>query len=172
MITVGNGADTITALGGGNVITAGTGVGPAGPDTITVGSNATVTGNGLARGSVINSTGSNNTVVLNDNSRATINDEPTGSGLFLEMNGTASGHYNGKVTVTGFGNDLLNGRIDFDNINGANGASLDVGASFSNIFNVFANMTSDGHGGDLIKLQGGGSLDLAGTTSVSIGTFV
>ncbi len=170
-ITVGDGADTVTALGGGNSITAGNGSGPAGPDTITVGANATVTGTDLAAGTVINSVYSNNTVNLWDNSSATVNDEPTGSGLFLEMNGTAS-DYTGKVTVTGFGNDLLNGRIDFDNLNGANGASLDVGANPANLANVFANMTSDGHGGDLIKLAGGGSLDLAGTTSVSVHTFV
>jgi hypothetical protein len=158
-ITVGNGADSITALGGGNVIHAGAGVGPAGPDNITVGDNSMVFGSGLKAGSVIDSIGSHNDVSLSSNSSGTIKDEPTGNSLFAEFNGNVGGTYTGKVTITGFGNDLATGRIDFDNVKGGvNGAFLTSAA------NVFANSTSDGMGGTLIKLAGGGSLDLANST--------
>lgn len=170
VISVGNGYDKITALGDGNTIVAGNGLASAGADTIKVGSDATVIGNRLKAGSVIDSIGSSNEIKLFGSSSATILDEPTGSGLFLELDGTA-GKYTGNVTVKGFANDLLNGRIDFDGVNGANGASLDVGANPLNLFNVFANSASDGQGGVLIKLSGGGSLDLVGA-SVSGSTFV
>jgi len=117
---------------------------------------------------VITSVGSNNQVDLFDNSSATIHDQPTGSGLFLELNGiTPADTYTGKVTVTGFQNDLLNGRIDFDNVKGANGALLD-----GNLLNVIHNTTSDGHGGDVIHLAGGGSLDLTNSLGYTTHTFV
>jgi hypothetical protein len=166
-ITVGNGADSVTALGGGNVIHAGTGAGPNGPDTITVGDNSMVFGSGLAAGSVVDSIGSHNDVSLSNNSSGTIKDEPTGNGLFAEFNGIGlGGTYTGKVTITGFGNDLATGRIDFDNVRGGvNGALL------TNAANVFANSTSDGMGGTLIKLAGGGNVDLANSTFVG-STFV
>jgi hypothetical protein len=165
-ITVGSGTNTIQALGDGNVISAGAGI-----DKIAVGANATIVGDGLKFGSVIDLQGSNDSVELKHNASATVKDEPTGSGMFLEIDGTAN-KYLGHIAVQGFGNDLLNGRIDFDGVNGANGKSLDVGANPLNLINVFANMISDGHGGDLIKLQGGGWVDLAGTTAVSTATFV
>ncbi len=121
---------------------------------------------------MITSHGDSNTVDLFDNSSVTIHDLPTGGSLFTELNGTAAGDYTGNVTITGFANDLLEGRIDFDGVDGANGASLDVGANPANFINIVNKMTSDGHGGDLIHLLGGGSLDIAGTSSVSKLTFV
>jgi hypothetical protein len=96
----------------------------------------------------------------------TIHDEPTGTGIFVEFNGTAN-DYTGDVRITGFANDLLNGRVDFDGLNGGL-----TGTSLSNPFNMFQNITSDGKGGDLAHLAGGGSLDFVGTTRLWLNTFV
>jgi hypothetical protein len=160
LVVVGTGDNTISAKGNGNVVYAGVSGTPAtSPDTITVGSDSSVWGYELASGSVINSVGSSNFVTLDDSSSATIHDKPTGTGLETVLTGNASGDYFGDVKLTGFGHDLLNGTINLTSVDGGvNGAPLD------SLANILPNISSNGHGGFLVSLAGGGVLDVTNSS--------
>ncbi len=167
-ITVGNGNNSITANGNGGTIMLGTGnntvsatgsndtiASAGGKGAFTLGT-AFLTGqdmltlNASATGTTVDSEGTLNNIVLNNNANAGIYDSPFGGGLTLTIY-ASSGANAGTVKLAGFGADST-GMIDLQGFTGiTNDAQL---ASVS---------SSDGAGGTMIHL-GTGSLDLVHAT--------
>jgi hypothetical protein len=167
-ITAGNGNNTITADGNGDTILLGTGnntvsatgsnysiTSAGGKGAFTLGSQFvtgqdTLTLNASAAGTTVDSEGTENNIVLNNNADASIYDSPFGGGLTLTID--ASGGANaGTLKLAGFGADT-SGVIDLQGF-----------TAITNDAQLAAHSGSDGAGGTLIHL-GTGSLDLLHTT--------
>jgi len=170
-ITAGNGNNSITAGGNGDTIGLGTGnntvlatgntdtiTSAGGKGTFTLGT-ANMTGTdtlsltGSTAGTTVDSQGTGNTINLSGQADANITDEVLGGGLKININSLA-----GVVKVSGFFGDAQ-GLITLTGFGYASNAASDV------------HPVSDGSGGILINLTGGGSLDLLGTGSYNPSQF-
>lgn len=121
-------------------------IGP-GKVAATIGDNTTVDLNGTAAGTSITSVHNSNSLFLNGNSNATINDLTSGGNLTTTLDGSG-GNYTGNVVFNGFGSDL-GVKIDFHSISG-----------IGSYAQLLAHSSSDGAGGVNVALTGGGNLDL------------
>jgi hypothetical protein len=164
VITIGNGNNKVTAQGNGDTITLGTGnntVDATGSnnDTITsaggkgsfiIGGETSLTLTASSAGTTVDAQGALDSITLNNNANAAINDSPFGGGLSLTINATGGANA-GVIKLTGFESDVT-GLID---LHGFAGITSTAG--------LLAASGSDGSGGTLIHL-GTGSLDLVGST--------
>jgi len=165
VITVGDGNNSIEANGNNDTIALGTGnnslsatgdsdtiTASNGRDAISLGSNSHVALTATKLGTSIDSTGAQNSIVLNNNANARIMDETTGGALNLIINAQGAANA-GKIVLTGFGDaGDTTGQIDLQGFAGITNASQ-----------LLAVSTSDGAGGTLIHL-GTGSLQLVAAT--------
>ena len=152
-ITLGTGNNTVLATGNNDIITSAGGTGHFTLGTKLVPGQNTLTLNASGVGTTVDSEGTLNNIVLQNNANAAITDSPFGGGLSLKIN--AQGGANaGKISITGFGSDtgVFGGVIDLHGF-----------AGITNTGQLFAASSSDGAGGTLIKL-GTGSLDLVSST--------
>jgi hypothetical protein len=137
-VTAGNGNNTITLAGYGNAVSLGSGTntvnGSAGGDAIVVGGGD----------ATLNLYGWNDIATINDGATATINDRGFGLGVKV---GSAADH----LVINGMSADAF-AWIDL----------LSPAMGYASGGAAFHALQSDGHGGSLLALSGGGEIDIVG----------
>ncbi|WP_400771508.1 beta strand repeat-containing protein [Methylosinus sporium] len=137
-VTAGNGNNTITLAGYGNAVSLGNGTntvnGGAGGDAITVGGGD----------ATLNLYGWNDIATINGGATATINDHGFGLGVKV---GSAADH----LVINGMSADAF-AWIDL----------LTPAMGYASGSAAFHALQSDGHGGSLLALSGGGAIDIVG----------